>query len=169
MARSIRNTLAALGFMALGATSMLALDASAGGPGHGPPPIPGAGLARAMSQLDLTEAQDQALADLKEEVRAEMMAGHSERKGDAVDQLLAGRIDRAEMHRQIDEEAARRTAMAHRITDRVLDIYDSLSPDQKAQLVDLIEEHQERREQMRDDGARGERGEGEDREGSRRR
>ena len=162
MAPMIRNTLAALGFMALGATSMLALDASASGPGgHGTQPFPGAGLARAMGQLDLTDAQEQALDALKDEVRSEMLAGRAERlerKGDALDQLLAGEIDRAELHKQIDAEAARRTALAHRMTDRVLDLHDSLSPQQKADLAELIAEHQERREQMQGEGQRGGRG-----------
>lgn len=157
MAFSFRTVLMAAGFMALGATTTLALDASARGggqgmhqrgPGHHGPRVPGAGLARAMGQLDLTADQQAALESIRDDVMADMKAMHAERKaekGDIVEQLATGELSRDQVHSQIDAHAAERTEMAHEVVDRIMDVYETLSPEQRAELVTVIEEHQARR------------------------
>ncbi len=165
MAKSLRSMLAALGFTLLGATAGLTAGAIAGSHGprgsHGPMK-----LAHAISGLDLTAEQQQMLTDLREEVRADMEAGR-EGRGDEMkvfaDAVAAGQpLDRAALHSTIDEAAAAKTAMAHKVVDGIADVYESLDDAQKAELSQMLKErrdqHERRREQLWEErGGRGER------------
>lgn len=157
MASFLRTALFSLGFVALGASATVALDAVAGpagpglhqrGPGHPGPKVPGAGLAKAMAQLDLTDAQQTALEELREDVITDMKAMHALQeasKGDVAAQLISGELSREQVHASLDEAAEARVALAHEILDRILDIHATLTPAQQVELRDLIEEGQARR------------------------
>ena len=157
MTPSLRTAVLALGLLSVGATATVALDAAASppgvgmhqrGPGNHGPKMPGAGLAKLLAQLDLTEDQQAALDALRDDVIAEMKALHAERKasrGDLVEQLVAGELSRKQVHAMLDERAAAKAAMTHDIVDRILDIHASLSPDQLAELQQLLDEREARR------------------------
>lgn len=157
MTSPARTALFSLGFLALGVFTTVNQEAGASAPGpglhqrgpgkHGPK-MPGAGLAKLIAQLDLTEPQQAALDALREDVITDMKILHAERKqkkGDLVEQLVAGDISREQLHATLEEGAAARAAMVHDTVDRILDIHASLTPDQLADLKELMEEHQARR------------------------
>jgi Spy/CpxP family protein refolding chaperone len=160
MKSTIRTLVFGLGMASLGMVGGAGLTAFAnpGGPGaHGPRPgmeMPGMRLVHGMSKLDLTESQQDMIDDLREDMRGEMKAMHAERKGerqsmkDAV--LSEGEVDRAALHADLDEGAAEKLALAHTFLDRVLDIRDTLSPEQLAELREMAAEHEARREQMQE-------------------
>ena len=150
MALDLRSLFFAAGFMALGATSTLAMDAAArpgGSEAHRRgPKLPGAGLARAMAQLDLTDAQRASLEELRDDVREDVREARSARavkRGDIAESILNGELSRAEIHADIDARAAQKVAMAHEMVDRVLDIYETLTPEQRAELSEVIADHAE--------------------------
>jgi len=150
----LTRTLSAAALIARGALGGAAASAVAGGPGgHGGPGLHH--FARTMASLDLTEAQMQAMVDLRDDIRADMMAAHREQKGEAdavLAQLESGRVDRAALHARVDEAAKSRTEMAHEVLDRVLDVYDSLTPAQKSELVSTLKEQKEKAEAWRELG-----------------
>ena len=172
MTPSLRTAVLALGLLSVGATATVVLDAAASqpgvglhqrGPGNHGPKMPGAGLAKLLAQLDLTEDQQAALEALRDDVIAEMKALDAERKEsrrDLVEQLVSGELSRKQVHAILDERVAAKAAMTHDILDRILDIHASLSPDQLADLQQLLEEREarraermERREAMQGDEA----------------
>jgi len=167
MASPLRTLALAVALFGLGATSPFAADALAGPPGppdmegrahHRGPKMPGAGLARAMSQLDLTADQQAALESIRDDLKGEMRGHRDERQADKdgwLEALRSGEIDRAAVHADIDTRAAERLALSHQVLDRVLDVYDSLTPEQKLELVEVIEDHEA---EMSERGARGARG-----------
>ena len=148
---ALRTTLFAAGFMALGALGATAGSALARPGGHHGGPG-AAGLGRVLASIDLTEAQEAALSDLRDEIHDDMRGAKDGAK-DELAAIVAGiktnEVDRAAIHQLIDDAAAERTAMAHKVTDRVLDVYDTLTPEQRAQLVDRIEDAEARRDEMR--------------------
>jgi len=153
----LTRTLSAAALIALGALGGAATSALAGGPGgHGGPGGPGLHhFARTMASLDLTEAQMQAMVDLRDDIRADMMAAHREQKGEAdavLAQLESGRVDRAALHARVDEAAKSRMEMTHEVLDRVLDVYDTLTPAQKSELVSTLKEQKEKAEAWRELG-----------------
>jgi Spy/CpxP family protein refolding chaperone len=162
MKSTIRTLVFGLGMASLGMVGGAGLTAiaSPGGPGgpgaHGPRAglhMPGMKLVHGIARLDdLTEAQEDMLEDLRADMKAEMKAMHGERKGegkamrDAV--LSEGTVDREALHAELDEKAAEKLELAHTFLDRVLDIRDTLSPEQLAELREMAAEHEARREQM---------------------
>jgi Spy/CpxP family protein refolding chaperone len=158
----LTRTLSAAALIALGALGGAATSAVAGGHGpggHGGPGGPGLQhFARAMASLDLSEAQMQSMIDLRDDIRAEMIEAHRDQKGEAdavLAQLEAGKVDRAALHARVDEAAKARTETAHEVLDRVLDVYDTLTPAQKTELVSTLKEHKAKAEAWRelaDDG-----------------
>jgi Spy/CpxP family protein refolding chaperone len=151
----LSRALSAAALLTLGALGGAATSALAGG--HGGPGGPGGpGLhhfARAMAGLDLTEAQMQEMVDLRDDLRDEMIEAHRAQKGEAdavLAQLEAGKVDRAALHARVDAAAKARTEVAHEALDRVLDVYDSLTPAQKAELVSTLKEHKAKAEAWRE-------------------
>lgn len=155
MSHPLRTLVAALGLVALGATTTLSADALArpGGEAHQRhrgAKIPGAGLARAMASIDLTAEQEAALSAIHADVRAELEAGRAQHRAERdawKARVESGEIDRAEVHARIDAESARRAELAHATIDRILDVYDSLSEDQLAELSALMDEHEAKMEE----------------------
>jgi Spy/CpxP family protein refolding chaperone len=157
---SLRTLVFGLGMATLGMVGGAAVTAiaSPGGPGgHGPRAamhMPGMKLAHGMAKLDLSDAQEQMLEDLRTDMRAEMRAMHEDKQGgkkamvEAV--LTEGEVDRDALHSDLDEAAAEKLAMAHTFLDRVLDVRDTLTPDQLGELREMAAEHDARRDEMKD-------------------
>lgn len=156
MSTMIRTLVLGLGLASLGmagGTGLTAL-ASPGGPGaqRARPcaELPGMRLVHGMSQLDLTDAQQDMLDALRADMKAEMKALHAERKAEREalkEAMLSGsEPDRAALHGALDEHASERLALAHTFLDRVLDIRDTLSPEQLTELQEMAAEHEARRE-----------------------
>jgi hypothetical protein len=148
-----RSVLFALGFTTLGATVGLTAGAFAGHSGRS---MGGAmKFAHAMAGLDLSAEQQQLLTDLRAEIQADI-ASHRDENGDEmtafVESVAEGKdIDRAALHRRIDEAAAARTVLAHKVIDGLVDVYDSLDATQKGELADLVRtrmQQQERRQEQ---------------------
>ncbi len=154
MASFIRSALAAIGFTTLGITVGITAGAIAETPGHrgvsGPMKF-----AYAMSGLDLSAEQQQMLADLKEGVLTDMRQMKSGQKEDMksfVEAIASGSdIDREALHSQIDVAAAEKLAVAHKVIDGIVDVYESLDADQRAELSSMIQirrTQQERRDAL---------------------
>lgn len=162
MASTLRTVFFALGFTTLGATAGITAGAIAGP--HGGKSGKGAmKFAMAMAGLDLSAEQQQMLTDLRDEVRTDMKASRGmgdESKAFAEAIAAGGEVDRAALHTRIDEAAAAKTAIAHKTIDGLIDVYESLDTEQKAELSEMIEarmeQHDRRKEQF--GGERGPRG-----------
>ena len=161
---ALRTTLFAAGFMALGALAATTTSALARpGGDHGGPPVLKFG--QLLASLDLDETQEAALLDLREDLHDEMKASHTDRRDELktlAEGIKSGNVDRAAIHSVIDAESAARTELAHRVTDQVLDVYDTLTPEQHAALVSRLETIEALHDEMR------ERKQGEDGDSSRR-
>jgi Spy/CpxP family protein refolding chaperone len=149
---TVRTVLFAAGFMTLGALGATAGSALARPGGHhdGPPAMK---LGHLIASLDLTEAQEAALLDLREDLASEFKTSRSDHKDEMesiVSAIKSDTVDREAVHALIDAAAAERTAMAHRATDGVLDIYDTLSPEQKTLLIERLDDAKSRHAELRE-------------------
>lgn len=160
MNTNLRTLVFGLGMATLGAVGATAATAVAqpgaerpgmherGPHAHGPK-LPGARFAHAVARLDLTADQEALNDDLKESTRDDMKALHEAHKADMEglkDQFLGeGEVDRAGLHAMLDEHAADRLALAHGFLDRVIDLRDTLTPEQKAEIGEMAEEMEARR------------------------
>ncbi len=167
----IQTVIASLGLISLGALGSLGLQAAAGP--HGGPPgegHPSAGmhgdaggkglmaLGRAMSKLDLSAEQQQALSDAREDIEARMSEQREamgDEREDKIQAIIDGTLQRKEVKAQVKErmEAAQETMLF--VVDRVFDVYETLDAGQRTELGGLLTEMAERR------GERRGRGEGE--------
>ena len=141
MALSPRTALFAAGFTILGATLGATASAVAGGQAKRGPSGP-MKFAHAMAGLDLSAEQQQMLADLRDEVRTEMKAKHEDKGGEMklfAEAVAKGEdIDRAALHSRIDAAAAEKVAMAHKVIDGIMDVYDSLDESQRSELASMV-------------------------------
>ncbi|MCB9780396.1 MAG: Spy/CpxP family protein refolding chaperone [Alphaproteobacteria bacterium] len=193
----IRRTLIAIGFMSLGAVGAVGLQAAAGAPSDAPADNGGRGFERgpgqrgdhmhghrgqggdhglrafghAMSQLDLTEAQQDALAQVREDVRARMLEGRMGNETDREAILTAmadGSLDRDSLHETVDQKAAEMIEIGHYTVDKLMDVYETLDDDQRTELAEVLAQAAERRRSFEErEASQGERpdgAEGEDRD-----
>jgi Spy/CpxP family protein refolding chaperone len=148
----LRSALLAIGFTTLGITAGVTASAIAGPPGDrgmsGPMKF-----AQAMSGLDLSAEQQQMLSDLRDGVRSDMKQMKTDQGGETrgfAAAIASGEaIDREALHSQIDAAAAEKTAIIHKAIDGLIDVYDSLDEEQRAELSGMIQTRrtqQERRE-----------------------
>lgn len=157
---TLRRALFALGFASLGALGTIGLTAAAGhGPG-GPGMSRGGHGARVMmmaiSQLDLSAEQQAELEAARTDIVEHMQASRSElrsERGELLQALRDGTLSREDLHARIDERAAQATESMHYGIDRLMDVYETLDAEQQAELVELLEQVQERRSERR--GRRG--------------
>lgn len=148
----LRTLVFGLGMATLGMVGGATLTAIAGPGARGGMHMPGMQLAHGMARLDLSDAQEQMLDDLRTDTMAEMRAMHQDKKRGKramVETVLTdGEVDRTALHTDLDEVAAEKLALAHTFLDRVLDVRDTLTPDQLAELREMAAEHGARREEM---------------------
>lgn len=145
--------------LAIALTTALALTvgavAVAGPPGFGPGPE----MLEILRQLDLTPEQRLALRSLREAHQAEREAHRAEREETMAffkAQLLSDTPDAAALHAKIDEKSIDAIERAHAHLDAVLEVHAVLTPVQRQQVADALEDARERHEAMR--GPRGPRG-----------
>lgn len=157
----VRQALFAAGFTALGASFALAGGAVAGPGGHGghgPPGAPGSHFVRIFEDLDLNADQQGKLVALKDEARATFAEHRDQRAADAkemVSLVVEGKLTRAIVHQRIDDKVAEMKDGMHELGDQLFDMYETLSPTQRAALVERINVHTERMEQAEEHGHRG--------------
>jgi Spy/CpxP family protein refolding chaperone len=153
MAGPFRTALFAVGFLTLGAMAGITDSAVAGPDERRSTPGP-VKIVQLMGELQLTAEQEQALTTLIAQTRSERQADRSNRGGELQNfgtAMAAGSmVDRAALHAHIDARAEERAARNHAFMDGLLDIYESLDADQKAQLSAMMSERSSQRKQRRD-------------------
>lgn len=159
---TLKNALFAIGFTILGAGLGTAGLAVAGHGHGGPPGGPeghgggfGAHLYRLYDGLDLTEAQQAQLEEIRDFARDEAEQDREDRRADGgqmVGLLKQAKPDRSAVHKLIDERAAQKTELAHEVADRFLDLHASLSDAQRAELIERMEELRARADERMEDG-----------------
>lgn len=158
LSANLRRILFASGFMALGSLGTVGLTAAAGrgGPGgpaaHGPAGGPERVVLMAMRRLDLTDEQQALLDDAIDDIRDQVRATHSGRARPDREALIAavadGSLDRETLHTRVDARLAAMAETAHLSIDRIMDVYESLDADQKAELAELLTQAAARRGAM---------------------
>ncbi len=141
----IRGTLAgglAAALVALG------LVAHARGPHGGGGP--GMALQRLIASLDLTEDQEVLAVRLRRQARDEMKAQHESNRGLLQEiklQLSQPDPDQDRLHAIMDEIAESRTKMGHAMIDRLLQLHATLTDEQRATLIEKMDQAESRRRQ----------------------
>ena len=152
MTSALRTTLFALGFTTLGATAGIAAEALAS-PARAPATSGPMKFAMAMASLELTAEQEQMISDLREGVQADaraMKRGDRDESDVIADAIMEGtEIDREAVHQRIDEAIAAKSAMAHKVMDGLVDIYESLDESQRTELSEMMKTRMEQRERRR--------------------
>lgn len=166
-----QTIIASLGLISLGALGSLGLQAAAGphgggGAGAGMPGtgMPDAGmhgagmhgdtggkrlmaLGRAMSKLELSAEQQQALSDAREDIEARMSEQREamgDERDDKIQAIIDGTLQRKDVKAQVKERMeGAQTAMLF-VVDRVFDVYETLDAGQRTELGGLLTEMAER-------------------------
>ncbi len=135
-----RNRIALIVTIALLSTAFVSV-AQAKGRGHGPGGPGGPGMDVFIDELDLTDAQLDAIDDIEDKARADMKKAHDELRA-LHDQMRAlwekdavNRKDVMALHSKIQKK---QTEMATARLEQRLSIYDQLTPDQKKKASQLI-------------------------------
>ncbi len=156
LSKNVRRILFASGFMLLGSLGTVGLTAAAGrgGPSgagaHGPAGGPERVVLMAMNRLDLTEDQqallDDAVDDIRDQLRTARRSSERPDRTAMIAEIGDGSLDRTTLHAQVDARMATMTQTAHLSIDRIMDVYDALDADQKAELADMLTQVAERRQ-----------------------
>lgn len=149
-----------LAAVALGTLTMLALGgtAIAKGAGHGGP---FGGMHRMVEQLDLTPEQQELGMALREDAKADQESQRSTRSAafDTIQAELAlEQPDSALLHGVIDEQLALMTVTMHDRLDDLLTLHATFSAEQRATLVQEMDEAKARKETRMEEGREGSRG-----------
>lgn len=133
-----------LGFTLFGATLAIggqAVASGQGGEGGGRAPMAGR-ILTLLGSLDLSEDQQAQLKGIREELRDQRddLRGDRAEARELLGELAKAKPDRAAFHTLIDERMADRTAFLHAAADDLLDFHASLSPEQRAELVERARE-----------------------------
>ncbi|MCK6503860.1 periplasmic heavy metal sensor [Myxococcota bacterium] len=155
---TLRKTLAALGFISLGAIGSVGLQAAAGPGGPGGHGGPGGDhglrvLGRAMSQLDLSDEQQAALDAARDDIRARMDEARDDlddERGELHQALVDGTLQRKDVKARIKARMDQAEELMLYTADRVFDVYETLDSEQRAELVQVLDEVAARHEQMRE-------------------
>lgn len=126
---------AVLGGMALSGAA-IAGGRGQGGLGHG------GGFHRLLEGVELTEAQTEMLEAARPDAedREAMRAEHEAEREAILAELSKEKPDAARIHATIDARAAERTARMHEMVDAGLALYATLTPDQRAQVLENLAE-----------------------------
>jgi len=103
---------------------------------------------RVASKLELSEPQRAKLDDFAQALR-ELRSGWRDRRSalrEEIDGLLAApALDRARAYQLVDERQQAFEERSHQLVDRFADFTDTLRPEQRTQLAELIGERMDRR------------------------
>ncbi len=99
-------------------------------------------MIRAMSSLELSEAQDVQLVRLRRALKKDHKAIKANRKADK--QAMRAELGKANpnpqvFHSLIDKKMNARRAAAHSATDKVLAFFGALSPEQKQEVLRILD------------------------------
>ncbi len=118
---------------------------------------------RGVRSLDLTEDQKTELRELREAAQEDRTDGKAEMQSirDAfLAELAKDSPSVATLHELTDRRSDLRTANAHDKVDRLVEVHAVLTAEQRAELLENMEERRAERGERRGHGERGERGEG---------
>ncbi|MFT5681196.1 MAG: Spy/CpxP family protein refolding chaperone [Myxococcota bacterium] len=161
---AIRNIFFAAGFATLGAFAAIGTQAVASGHRGGPF---GPNMARLADALDLTDDQQAMVDEMREDARAQMKGHREDReasKAELKTLLSQETMDADVVHGMIDDHIAEMSGFAHDMADQFISLHATLDADQRAALIETVEEAAERHgsrhsERSGERGERGERGE----------
>lgn len=109
---------------------------------------------RVLRNLDLTEEQEvmavRLMREMREEGRVQREAHRAELEALRA-QLGVEQPDATRLHAMLDEEAQARTKLGHQAIDRFLEFHATLSAEQRAELVTMLEKLEERRRQWHEE------------------
>ncbi len=158
IAKLLRNGAFAFGFMSLGATAALSMEADAR-PGPGAEAgqsmrshRPGAGgsgqhIRRLAENLDLSDEQKEVLRGVGEQFRAERMEEHRAQLtsvGELQELLATDDVNRRSVHKMIDRGLDEKAERIHATADLLLDFVETLDAEQRAQLITNMQDMQSR-------------------------
>lgn len=104
----------------------------------------GHGMGRVLSQLDLTDEQEDKIYEIMDGVRGEvrpLMREFRDTREDLVEILSAETIDRQAVETLRAERVATLDNASKTMTEALLNAADVLTPEQRAELAELIEDH----------------------------
>ncbi len=105
-------------------------------------------IERALDEIEATEEQRAQILAIKERVVASMQARKGERQAMKQEMLsfwTEENPDPAKVHAKVDERLDARRAAAHEMADAMIEVHRILTPEQRAELAQLIEKRHEKR------------------------
>ncbi len=162
MSTTLRTIAFGLGFATLGAVTVIGTQAIAqAGQGRGPSQQaertrmaqgPMGRLGALVQELDLTEDQQARAKQIRADVREIATAQKGDRGEDLeglMEALQARPADARTVHALIDSRQARRVEMAHSFADAALELWGILDDEQRAIVLDRMDDLDERRGRVR--------------------
>jgi protein CpxP len=153
MNRRTVSILVAAGIMVpvLGGAAVAQLQTQRGdrGPGFGPGE-PGERAERLFEELDLTEAQVEQIRSLRQAARDEMQDLHETlwTERETLHDLMAGEATEAELRAKHDEIQTLHREVADQRFENMLAVREVLTPEQRAELGQLMEQRRDQRRDM---------------------
>ena len=147
----MRKTVKILGLSALVGALAFGSAAIARGPGPGGPGGPDAHVKQLLKQLDLDEEQKALAKELQADNRAthmELASQKSELADIVIAELGEEEPNRRAIHGAIDDGLELMGEALHSRADALLELQATFSPEQRATLVEELEDMQERRAEM---------------------
>ncbi|MHB8879343.1 MAG: Spy/CpxP family protein refolding chaperone [Myxococcaceae bacterium] len=94
-----------------------------------------------LDSIDATDAQRQQVAKVRDQMFAEaapLAEGHKAARAELLAQLEAPRPDAPRLHALVDERIEAARAVAHKLTDAVVELHGAFTPEQRAKLAGNI-------------------------------
>ena len=162
---AIRNVIFAAGFATLGAFAAVGAQAAAG-PHRGGMSMFGPDISKFAEALDLSAEQEGMLETMRADAKSQRQAHREEKqanKGQLIEMLGQETLDADQIHDLIDTRTNEMASFAHDMADQFIAFHATLDDEQRATLVEKVEEasarHEERQERRGERGGeRGERG-----------
>lgn len=106
------------------------------------------GMGRVLEEIDATAEQEKKIWAIIDSTRSELrstMIDFRNTREDVVDLLTASQIDREAAEKLRSERVAALDAASQKMTAALLDVAEVLTPEQRAELAEIIEERRSRR------------------------
>lgn len=109
-------------------------------------------IERALDEIDATDAQRARIREIRDRLKARLETQKADRAKHRQEMKEEQRRfwtseepDVAELRARIDERIERHRAHAYAVADAMVEIHGVLTPEQRAQVADLVERHMERK------------------------
>jgi Spy/CpxP family protein refolding chaperone len=159
--KTLRTTLFAVGFAALGSLATVGTYVFAGAPeppAAGDCPYGGRGMhgggmgpmGHMLDDLDLSDAQEKAFDGLRNELRGRWAEGREDRMSppDLLEAVLkADKLDTKSLHKLVDTALEQHRELAYDFVDAIAEFVSTLSPEQKKLALEKVESFQGQRGQ----------------------